>query len=449
MGDWNNPVIVPAPQHRPSPWESTILPAMTQTLGHMAIQHVAQKAQEKQIALANKRQDEQKYNEMLATGGWRPPSPWASPENTFEIGGKRLEMAPISLEPFTGPDKKVVKGQYYVKGGGMSPQLVTIAPGWEGPFTSIGEGDRSRLPKDFVYQTKDGQTDILFDPTKNKPTIGQLKGDVFADLSKEDQEAIVKGGDKGKDAVFQQKIDKIVSDYGVSEQIATGIVTGAIKVKTDPITGAHTLVDLAKGTSQPLTEAAGQNQPEAPAPTAKDQQTIWDMIPLATGPVSAAKAAGSIATGMVGLPVASKTAQARQFIQSAQNDLIRSLSINPRFPVGEIDRIKEEINISPQVLDNPTLMKDRARAVDNYLRRRLAKEYSTVKNKNLPADYRQNAAAAASDIEFFLQQLGVPQGGGLGNKKVKADELEVGEVYEDANGRKAEYLGSGKWKILP
>ena len=218
-----------------------------------------------------------------------------------------------------------------------------------------------------------------------------------------------------KPTSFEEKMQAILGAYpGMDRNTATRIAAGTVRVITDPYTGNVALVDVGTGEQLPM----GMRGAKPTQPTPKEGQpeaTIWDMADLATGPWSAGLAGLGTVSGMVGLPTAEKTDYARQFIRSAQNDLIRALSINPRFPVGEIKRLQEEINISPKIVDNPEKMKTRARAVDNYLRRRLEKELRTSSDVNVPMNDRKAASSAAKDIESFLGLLGVPQGPNPGN----------------------------------
>uniref|UniRef100_A0A6H1ZLG0 Uncharacterized protein n=1 Tax=viral metagenome TaxID=1070528 RepID=A0A6H1ZLG0_9ZZZZ len=209
-----------------------------------------------------------------------------------------------------------------------------------------------------------------------------------------------------KETALQQKINEIRLAYpGMDDKKARRIATGSLKVVSDPVTGNFAVVDV--GTNEQINlKAEGETETK---PKEYEGKTLWELSDLATGPVSAAMSAASIPSGVVGGPVAEKTVYARQFLQSSQNELIRALSINPRFPVGEINRLKEEVNISPKFWDNPGMLRTRMKAVNDYLTRRLEKERSASKDTNLPKDTRQNALAAAKDIENFVNTMGVPE----------------------------------------
>jgi len=211
---------------------------------------------------------------------------------------------------------------------------------------------------------------------------------------------------------FKKKITALVDTMGITEQEATAIVLGTKKVQKDPVTGEITIVDLIKNN---VTRPTIADSPNIAQETGQPNNiNIWNMAPDVAGPMSAAKAAGSVVSGMVGGPVSEQTIIARQTVTNAQNDLVRALSINPRFPVGEINRIREEINIAPAIFDNTETYRGRLRAIDTYLRQRIKGEQRDSLNNGLPVDQRRAARQAFSDISDFLDMLGVPpKGSGL------------------------------------
>ena len=232
---------------------------------------------------------------------------------------------------------------------------------------------------------------------------------------------------------FQKKISTLLeANPGLSEQEATGMVLGTTKAVTDPVTGTTNIVDMVSGTSRSLNEPEREEpiEPLEPDTDVPASSTLWDDSGLSTGPMSAIKHGASVVSGVVGGPVASQTEQARQRSKISTNELIRALSINPRFPVGEINRIKEEISIGPQILDNPKLLRDRMIAIDESLRKRIKNENRTANDRSMPLDQRKGARRAANDIADFLDVMGVPP-------RYTADiyeSLKPGDSYIDPKG---------------
>lgn len=250
----------------------------------------------------------------------------------------------------------------------------------------------------------------------------------------EKEQAKNSDGGSGDGPVFKQKIKALMGTVpGITEELATKIITGTMKILKDPVSKEISIVDLATGevTKPSVTSDTEKEDTIKTQGEKRPKRTLWDMSNLGTGPMSAIKSGASRVSGMVGGPVAGDTIQARQFITSAQNDLIRSLSINPRFPVGEIKRIKEEINISPSVFDNSKHMKNRMIAVENYLLDRVRKETKILSSPSAPSQQRQASFQAITDINHFLEVLGVPP---RIETDVDFDALEPGQQFFDPNG---------------
>lgn len=199
---------------------------------------------------------------------------------------------------------------------------------------------------------------------------------------------------------------------GLSRSDAENIAYGFARLTQNPVTGDTSIVDLTTGEGRLVDFAPGEELGAAGGsePTPSDQPTLWELAPLTTGPESAAGAAASRTIGNIpGFEdVGSQTTAARQFVNAAQNDLVRALSINPRFPVAEIERIRREIDIAPALIDSPASLRSRMVAIDRYLRGRMESELSAAQDPTLTVQDRGAAARAARDIGNFLGRLGVP-----------------------------------------
>jgi hypothetical protein len=198
------------------------------------------------------------------------------------------------------------------------------------------------------------------------------------------------------------KIADAVRQFGVTEAEATSLVDGYRKTITDPVTGLSLSYDEATGNVRPIDEPRMAQITQQPAP----DRSLYDMAGNVAGVGPTLAEAGSAITGQVGGPVAEQIIEDRQMLRSTQNELIRALSINPRFPVGEINRLREEINIAPRMWDSEDGLKARMRSVDEYLERRAQNELNAANNVNLPRETRQAASQAANDINNYRAMLG-------------------------------------------
>jgi len=190
------------------------------------------------------------------------------------------------------------------------------------------------------------------------------------------------------------------------EERATAVVDGIINIGRDTQTGSPQLED--RGTGRVI-EIAVQRGERGEPPTVPVDQTLWELAPKATGPVATTKAGGSQVSGTFGGPISEETIRARQVFNTAQNNLIRAFSLNPRFPVAEQNRILSNINLEPRFFDSAELMRSRMQGIDQFLRNELTNIEHTIQLPGLDKNQRNAREQAAIDIRGFLNQLGVPE----------------------------------------
>lgn len=277
--------------------------------------------------------------------------------------------------------------------------------------------------------------------------------------------------DRQKPSAQQAEISEIMNTYNVDRQTAAGIATGAITIKTNPVTGNQELVNAATGEARMLdygdaqpAPAQGDGAPRQGVQAPRDQadrgagqqrdgqarqvpDTLWGMSEGVTGVVPSVQEFGQGFTGQVGVDIADEELlENRQTFRNAQNGLIRSLSINPRFPVAEMERIRREVNIEPGAFTDTRTLKSRMRSVDAYLRGRLERERRAARDRTLPAETRQNAAAAANNIQNFLDVMGVPQGGERRGQSQQDNSVGGGAAPPADRPRVS---GEADWNALP
>ena len=203
---------------------------------------------------------------------------------------------------------------------------------------------------------------------------------------------------------------------GMSETDAADIAYGMVKVVVDPDTKQPFLVNIADRTTKPL--ALEMAKKPKPRPQKGKTGTLYGMVdegPRVTGIVAGAEILGEEVFGQVPVfsgEIASKDQIRNETaINAAKNNLIRALSINPRFPVGEMQRLAKEIDVAPSIWVSTGALLEKMKGVDDYLRGRLQNELAASRDMALPSTTRKNARTAAKDIKNFLDKLGVPQPG--------------------------------------
>lgn len=164
----------------------------------------------------------------------------------------------------------------------------------------------------------------------------------------------------------------------------------------------------ARTTEVPFQTDAPPIDPPAPS----TGESLFNRAETGTGPQSAVGSFFTTLGAIAGLSPSEKgreIVRSRQALELASSNLIRSLSINPRFPVGEINRIQREVQIQPGFFDAPEIMQERMREIDVGLRRRMQQAEADATNPGLPGEVREAQRANSQSIRNFLSDLGVPQ----------------------------------------
>jgi hypothetical protein len=220
----------------------------------------------------------------------------------------------------------------------------------------------------------------------------------------------------GRDPVREQRIRDYMDHYGLPRGDAVALADGIKRIEIVPQTGRARLIDTRDESVREIRidgaapvggEAVATDQPvEFQMP---EGGTLWDMAGVATGPGAAFRRAISVPSGLMGLPVAEQTIRAQQAFSQTGQELIRSLAVNPRFPVGEMERIREEIATLPKFFDNEEIMRVRLAELDRGLRRRMQQAEKDAEDSRLPDNERNAQMTNARNIRAFLPVLGVPQ----------------------------------------
>jgi hypothetical protein len=88
--------------------------------------------------------------------------------------------------------------------------------------------------------------------------------------------------------------------------------------------------------------------------------------------------------------------------------MIRALTVNPKFPVAEQDRILEEIKIRPGMFTSVAVMQSRMESIAQDLMLRAEQAERDAADQSMPQATRAAQRQNAADIRNFLPILGVP-----------------------------------------
>ncbi len=193
---------------------------------------------------------------------------------------------------------------------------------------------------------------------------------------------------------------------------AIKIVDGLVKYVPDAAGGVLYRIDTTKGTAEEVNIDTGVDRGDRPV--VDPQETLWSLAEDATGIIKTITAGASQVSGALGGPIAEEVVSARQKFKASENSVIRAFSLNPRYPVAEQKRIKENIAIGPKFLDSKSLMHSRMRAIDSFLRQELALAEFESRRPGIDRSAKAKEEQLINAISGFLDGLGVPQGSGSG-----------------------------------
>lgn len=277
----------------------------------------------------------------------------------------------------------------FALGSGLDPDEVRKEFG----LIEEHEADALMASEDFEL----GAEDVPSDYTLGKGRYSGKTNQLIAGIAPSE-------GGEDKPSARDQKIEDAARMLDGDVDTATKIVDGHIEMRQNEKTGMIELMDKITGEAWEVPLSYDEVPTAAPSPG----RTLWDLSGHATGPISAIKAVGNIPAAWVGLKTATKVTQARQTFRTTGQNFIRALAINPKFPVGEQERIREEIALVPAVFDHPTLMRDRMVSLSGDLRLRMDQALNDSKNTGLPEATRKAQSSNANEIKNFLAVMGVP-----------------------------------------
>lgn len=197
------------------------------------------------------------------------------------------------------------------------------------------------------------------------------------------------------------------------EVLEDGSVRLVDKIKAASGRGSEAVIELPVGS---LMSGDGRASPEA-------GQSLYRLADEAGGVGGAARQVGALLAGQFGTEAYPETVEAYQTIDTAVSDMIRGMAVNDRFPVGEMERLRDEIKITPSIMNPGPVAKARMRSVDRSLKTRLSQFERDAIDTTLSADVRNQQRTNAANIRNFLDILGVPE-------KMPISELSVPAIGE-------------------
>ena len=241
----------------------------------------------------------------------------------------------------------------------------------------------------------------------------------------------------------EEKIQIFQNTYGLSRQDAVDLAMGTKRLITDPTTQKSALVNVRTNEVTPVNvprEVIDSNVSDETLPTEDSQSSInlYQMAETTTGffPLLSAKAQGI--TGQLGIDVADEELLENiQTFKTAQQDIIRSLRASPKILATEMNRLAQELDISPGALKDVKTLRAQLKSIDKSINSRIQNIERLIADPNASSEDVRGARSLRTDLINFKRILGVPvdneifQGASIGGSS-------------DLNSIAAKYLNQGQ-----
>ena len=241
----------------------------------------------------------------------------------------------------------------------------------------------------------------------------------------------------------EEKIQIFQNTYGLSRQDAVDLAMGTKRLITDPITKKSAIVNLRTNKFTPVNiprEVTDSNVSDETTPIEDSPSSInlFRMAETTTGFFPLFSAALQGITGQVGIDVADEQLlEDFQTFRTAQQDIIRSLRASPKILATEMNRLAQELDISPGVFKDVKTLRAQLKSIDKSINSRIQNIERLIIDPNASAEDVRGARSLRNDLINFKRILGVP-----GNNEILQEDLTEGP--SDLNSIADKYLNQGK-----
>jgi hypothetical protein len=212
----------------------------------------------------------------------------------------------------------------------------------------------------------------------------------------------------------EEKIQIFQDTYGLSRQDAVDLAMGTKRLITDPTTQKSALVNVRTNEVTPVNvprEVIDLNVSDEtlPAEDSPSSINLYQMAETTTGffPLLSAKAQGI--TGQLGIDVADEELLENiQTFKTAQQDIIRSLRASPKILATEMNRLAQELDISPGVGKDVKTLRSQLKSIDKSINSRIQNIERLIADPNASAEDVRGARSLRNDLINFKRILGVP-----------------------------------------
>ena len=217
-----------------------------------------------------------------------------------------------------------------------------------------------------------------------------------------------------KPSAQEEKIQIFQDTFNLSRQDAVDLAQGTKRFITDPITKKSAIVNIRTNEVIPVdvpqeAQDAIISDTTLPAEDSPSSINLYQMAETTTGffPLLSAKAQGI--TGQVGIDVADEELLENiQTFKTAQQDIIRSLRASPKILATEMNRLAQELDISPGVGKDVKTLRSQLKSIDKSINSRIRNLERLIAASTTSAEDVRGARSLRNDLINFKRILGVP-----------------------------------------
>ena len=212
----------------------------------------------------------------------------------------------------------------------------------------------------------------------------------------------------------EEKIQIFQDTFNLSRQDAVDLAQGTKRFITDPITKKSAIVNIRTNEVTPVdvpqeAQDAIVSDTTLPAEDSPSSINLYQMAESTTGlfPLLSARVQG--VTGQIGIDVADEQLlEDIQTFKTSQQEVIRSLRASPKIIATEMNRLADELDISPGVFKDVKTLRSQLKSIDKSINSRIQNIERLIADPNASAEDVRGARSLRNDLINFKRILGVP-----------------------------------------
>jgi len=111
-----------------------------------------------------------------------------------------------------------------------------------------------------------------------------------------------------------------------------------------------------------------------------------------------------------------------------KNEIIRTLALNKRYPVKEMERILSDVDIQPGVFKSKKELQSSLKSLETKLNEEKSKLIEINKSPGIANDEKRENLRSIADLSYFIKQIGIPKEDGTKRLKYNPQTKKMEEI---------------------